>query len=71
MNMEEFRKGLESEARKENEKLKKQFRDICYEQFKDCDTEQDLDERYEELRQNIVCEMSDRAEELGIDPDTL
>ena len=49
----------------------KEFIDICYEQFKNCKTEQDLNDRYDELREIIVCEMSDRAEELGLDPDTL
>lgn len=51
--------------------LEEQFRNICQELFKDCETEQELNNRYDDLRELVVCEMSDRAEYLGIDPDTL
>ena len=55
----------------DNQEMLSRFLNMCYEFFKDCDSEQELNDRYEELRQLIVCEMSDRAEELGLDPDTL
>lgn len=48
-----------------------EFRDICYKFFKGCEDEADLNEIYDMLRDNLVCVMADRAEKLGIDPDTL
>lgn len=48
-----------------------QLRVICNKSFKDCETEQELNGQYNELREVLVCEMSDRAEEIGLDPDTL
>ena len=53
-----------------DEKILK-YRTICEHIFEKCTKEEDLNETYETLRDNLVCEMSDKAEKLGIDPDTL
>lgn len=62
--------GDTGERRAMEEKIKK-YRTVCAEIFFECVTESELNNAYDMLRDNMVCEMATRAEALGIDPDTL
>ena len=62
--------GTTGERRTMEEKIKK-YRAVCAEIFLECATESELNNVYDVLRDNMVCEMATRAEALEIDPDTL
>ncbi len=47
------------------------IRNIFYEIYREYNTESDLNQMYDDIRNLLCLELENRAEELGLDPDTV
>ena len=45
--------------------------DILCEMYSDCDSEEELEDKYNEIRRTSACCLERRAEEIGLNPDTV
>ncbi len=44
---------------------------MLWEIYKECDSEDELEEKYDEIRSLSACCLERRAEEIGLNPDTV
>lgn len=47
------------------------IRGIFYEMYSKCNTESDLNQMYDDIRNLLCLELEDRAEKIELDPDTV